>query len=145
MKQCFKCEKELPLDSFYKHPAMKDGYVNKCKECNKKDVRENRAAKIDYYREYDNSRSKTKKRRDLSSTQCKKYRQINKIKYAAHILVNNAIRSGRLIKQDKCSKCGDSKNMIHGHHDDYTKPLEVRWLCAICHSDWHRKNGEGLT
>jgi ribosomal protein S27AE len=144
MKECFKCKRELPLDMFYKHPEMKDGRVNKCKECNKRDVRENRAAKIDYYREYDNARSKTKKRRDLSSRQCKKYRQENRIKYAAHILVSNAIRSGRLIKQDRCSECGESESMIHGHHDDYTKPLEVRWLCARCHNAWHKRNGAGF-
>ena len=53
MKKCFKCGAEKPLTEFYKHPKMADGRVNKCKECNKKDVRENRAAKVDYYRGYD--------------------------------------------------------------------------------------------
>ena len=37
-KKCFKCGKILPLDSFYKHPKMKDGYLNKCKDCTKNDV-----------------------------------------------------------------------------------------------------------
>jgi hypothetical protein len=53
MKKCFKCSRELPLSAFYKHPAMADGHVNKCKDCNKADVRENREKKLDYYREYD--------------------------------------------------------------------------------------------
>ena len=63
MKTCFKCNTEKELDEFYKHPAMVDGRVNKCKECNKKDVRANYANKKDYYSSYDKARQRFSKRR----------------------------------------------------------------------------------
>jgi hypothetical protein len=55
-KECFKCSKEKELTEFYKHPDMPDGRVNKCKECNKLDVRQNYSKKREYYIEYDKKR-----------------------------------------------------------------------------------------
>ena len=96
-KICFKCGKEKPLSDFYKHPQMKDGYLNKCKECNKKDVQQNYRKNIDYYKEYEKERNS--KRWDYKTQQCKKWREENPEKYKAHNLVNNTIRDGTLIKQ----------------------------------------------
>lgn len=56
IKMCFKCNEKKELQCFYRHPQMPDGYVNKCKECNKKDVRENFAKKREYYNTYDKDR-----------------------------------------------------------------------------------------
>jgi hypothetical protein len=57
---------------------------------------------------------------------------------AARQSVKRAVRSGKLIKQP-CECCG-SDHAIRAHHDDYGKPLDVRWLCAACHFEWHTKN-----
>jgi hypothetical protein len=64
----------------------------------------------------------------------------------AHDVIEKAILYGKMTQQMTCSECGDSGTMedgrskIQAHHDDYNKPLEVRWLCQRCHHEWHKSN-----
>lgn len=135
-KKCFKCGEEKFLSDFYKHKKMMDGHVNKCKECNKKDVSINREKNIDYYRKYDRERGNRQSSQDIEI-----YRNKYPNKYNAHKIVNKAIKTKKLFKEP-CSVCGVFEK-VHAHHDDYLKPLNVRWLCPACHKKWHVKNGEG--
>lgn len=57
-------------------------------------------------------------------------------KYKANFAVNNAVAQGKLIKPSVCECCGES-GRIHGHHADYSKPLQVNWLCKKCHAAIH--------
>ncbi len=50
----------------------------------------------------------------------------------AHKQVYAAVRAGRIPRPDRCEGCGLEKR-LHGHHEDYAKPLQVRWLCGSCH------------
>jgi predicted DNA-binding protein YlxM (UPF0122 family) len=56
-----------------------------------------------------------------------------------------AIAEGKLLPQP-CEVCGCAIRLPNGnrgvqaHHDNYTKPLEVRWLCPKHHSQWHVHN-----
>ena len=61
-----------------------------------------------------------------------------RIKRHARDLVNSEIRKGYLIPQP-CEACGTSIS-IEAHHDDYSKPLHVRWLCVVHHREHHRNN-----
>lgn len=56
-------------------------------------------------------------------------------KSAAHSKVAHALKRGVLSKRP-CEKCGDPRS--EAHHDDYSKPLDVRWLCRPCHMEHHR-------
>jgi hypothetical protein len=57
----------------------------------------------------------------------------------ARRMVRAAVIRGDLVRPDACEKCGDTKRRrdghsnIQGHHHDYSKPLDVEWLCAMCH------------
>jgi hypothetical protein len=56
-------------------------------------------------------------------------------KQKARYLANKAVRNGDLVPRP-CEVCGVRLN-VHAHHDDYDKPLEVRWLCARHHVRHH--------
>lgn len=136
-KTCFKCLKDKSLSEFYRHKRMSDGHLNKCKDCTKSDVRIHRCEN-DSVREYDRLRGNRQSREYF-----KEYRKKFPNKYKAHTLVNNYLRDGKLQRVDVCEICNSSYHVV-AHHDDYSKPLEVRWLCARCHSNHHELHGEGL-
>ena len=52
----------------------------------------------------------------------------------AYIKVRIAMKKGILQKQP-CIECGKMK--VHAHHEDYSKPLDVIWLCPIHHKRLH--------
>ncbi len=152
MKICRECNTEKPLSEFYKHAAMADGHLNKCIPCVKARVGKHREANLEKIRAYDKLRSnephRVKARKEYTKTDQGKtakkkamqnYRERYPMKYAAHVIFGNAIRDGKVQKVSECSKCG-STTKVEGHHDDYTKPLEVRWLCEVCHKQWHKTN-----
>jgi hypothetical protein len=58
-------------------------------------------------------------------------------KYRAETAVGNALRDGKL-KKGACVSCGTIAGRIIGHHHDYSRPLDVTWLCPACHGAEHR-------
>jgi len=134
MKICFKCKVEKDRTDFYKHPAMKDGLLGKCKECSKKDSIQHRNDNLESYRSYDRERSKLPHRLELGVKINKEYRAKYPDRYKANTEVSNAVRDGRLEKWP-CMVCGDVKSV--GHHPDYSRPLDVVWLCQIHHKEAH--------
>jgi hypothetical protein len=56
---------------------------------------------------------------------------------AAGWITRKAVQQGLLEKAEACERCGKKKKLL-AHHDDYSKPLEVKWLCWGCHQHCHR-------
>lgn len=109
---------------------MANGYFGKCKECTKEDVRLNYQKRWNRKQEYERLRSTEAERKRLRVEYQRNMRARNPEKYKARTAIGNAVRDGRIIRLP-CEMCGSKKS--HGHHDAYSKPLDVRWLCHKCH------------
>jgi len=124
----------------------------KCKACIRKAVIKNRLENASYYHNYDRNRPNAKERnekfkkaeeirrkdplfREKRNALSRQWSAKNTIKRAAHIICGNAIRDGRLTKMP-CEVCGEL--IVDAHHDDYEKPMVVRWLCHLHHSEHHK-------
>lgn len=110
-----------------------------------KEWRCNNKEKIsEYTRRYNRSKKGEQHRREYYQAhkvdfieRAKKSNANHKDERRAQHILNNNIRRGKLDRKP-CEKCGAEK--ADAHHDDYNKPLEVRWLCRKCHAEWHSKN-----
>lgn len=137
MKHCKKCGENKPLSEYYSKINTLDGTVNTCKECTKTAVKARRRAEPKV-QEYDRLRGNRQSKEYLVG-----YREKYPNKYKAHNKVNNSLRDGKIEKPDSCSCCGSTFSIV-AHHDDYLKPLDIRWLCQLCHKRWHSEHGEAL-
>ncbi len=138
MKKCFKCGQEKDITEFYQHLQMADKHLGKCKDCARRDVTEHRSKNIESIREYDRQRGKLPHRIKKMTARNRILRQCWPVKYLATNMVKNALRDKKITKPTKCSRCG-KMTRLHGHHDDYYKPLDVMWLCCICHHIRHKE------
>lgn len=132
-KECFKCKTVKPLDEFYKHKQMADGHLNKCKICNKRDSSEHRSNNLDKVREYDRNRGKLPHRVELRNKINERWRKAHPDRSNAHQKLHKAVRSGK-VKKQPCWVCGEK---AEAHHPDYSKPLDVVWLCTMHHRQTH--------
>ena len=89
----------------------------------------------------DGSSSKVKSDYDKAVSlikSAKEYEKKDKTK-KANKRYKKALRIGAIEKKKKCEICGVDNVVLDGHHDDYSKPFLVRWLCKSCHAKQHTK------
>lgn len=135
MKCCKKCGETKPLDQFHRRARSLDGRQTWCAACfAKRDAERWGSIKADpqklteargYFREYRNERYRS------SAEVREKVRVRNKL--------TTAVVVGKVQRQP-CEGCGNPRS--EAHHDDYEKPLDVRWLCRACHERAHRANNQ---
>lgn len=136
MKSCTNCRAEKPAEAFYRNPLTRDGLGSWCKEC---DRARNRTRYTKSYRKTSGYAVAQAKYRgsEKSRENSRRYLSENRgERVLAREAVNAAIRHGRMTRPDRCVSCGTGC-VPHGHHDDYSKPLAVRWLCPPCHTAAH--------
>ena len=135
-KRCGTCGEVKSSPEFHKRAASVDGLAARCKKCQQA---------YDFARRDDPDR---KAHREAMSPKYAhkrteyngEWRKRNPEKYKAHCKVTYALKKGTLTK-GVCEECGT--DVVEAHHDDYTKPLEVRWLCAKHHGVTRRIDGDG--
>ena len=116
-KYCYKCKQTKYVGDFAICRRSKDGLQEKCKTCSAKTVRL-------WYRKNKNRAYEATKRSQARHPE----------KYRAGCVVRMAVMRGTITKKP-CEVCGD--NNVHAHHEDYSKPREVVWLCRKHHVERH--------
>ena len=111
---CSRCKQEKPVEAFWKSSSTRTGVQSVCISCGRS--KSERLRKRPYY-----GHAPTKRREGSAHN-------------TIHVKVFRAVRKGLLTKRP-CEVCGAVK--VDAHHDDYTKPLEVRWLCREHHMAHH--------
>jgi ribosomal protein S27AE len=134
MRLCWDCREEKPLDTdhFYANAGCRGGYQQRCIQCSRKAASQRQRDKKLEIAAYDRERNKDPGRKAARAEAQRRMRVKHPEKYKARMKVNNALRAGKLVRQP-CAACGHPK--AQAHHHDYTKPLDVRWLCFRCHRE----------
>jgi len=79
-------------------------------------------------------------RRNASEKRKREPKQEQRARHA----VLAAIRRDAVERPDSCPLCdatpgrgADGRSLMVAHHEDYSKPLEIEWMCHRCHTDRH--------
>lgn len=141
-RRCSMCGDVKPIDQFEKRATKPMGRGYRCRPCmvvkSKDYYTRHLAARREYARNLGLRHPKDRsKYRRLSS---RELMEREPEKEAARRKLRNEVQKGRITKPSRCEDCQNPKEQrqLHGHHADYSKPLDVRWLCARCHGARHR-------
>ncbi|AHJ87214.1 hypothetical protein BCP8-2_176 [Bacillus phage BCP8-2] len=143
--QCKKCLSDYKKSHYNKN---KDKYLDKSKKQRERDPEGTKEYNKKYHqanKEKHNEQmkvySQTEEGKLARQRAQDKYRKSDqyKLKQNARKKVLRALESGKLVKPLVCESCKEERS-LEGHHEDYNKPLEVKWLCKECHENEHHLN-----
>ena len=133
---CTGCGVNKPLDGFWRDARERDGRRRRCIDCDKRVKRRWVIANPDHNKEYNRVRRKDPEYRQRRLGWERTHRTRNPDKTLAQRRLQRAVREGRLVRPLICEQCGGIGD-IHAHHDDYSRALDVRWICRDCHTELH--------
>jgi hypothetical protein len=169
VKNCPACGETKPLDEFYRHRRQKDGRQPWCKLCHRARNRAWRRANPEWvaehnkkwrdrhpgaanmaskrWKEQNSQRNRAAEKRwreqnpSITAAGHKRHDRRHPERASARQVVRDAVRRGRISKPSTCEGCDETfdKGLLHGHHEDYGKPLEIEWLCTSCHTKRHKE------
>lgn len=135
-KVCIVCLVAKSVAEFYGSTRNKTGTANTCKECRSKQSavwrRRNRPRHSQNGKKYLIAHPEVRRNALVS------WHRKNPLAKAAHMIVRIALDAGILIKALRCQRC-PTEGPLHAHHEDYRRPLDVEWLCALCHGKVRRR------
>lgn len=134
-KRCPGCMEILDRSQFYSDKHAVDGLASACKKCGR--ARRNKYASTHRESIRQWHRDHYRGNRESEDRNHEKYKKSEKGRARGRLAM--AVYRGTIVKPDRCEECGASteKQKLHGHHEDYTKVFDVKWLCAQCHGRVH--------
>lgn len=129
-KTCPRCRRALSLS------AYTNGRLSPyCRPCKAAFNREYRARNLDRERERQREWMRERRQQDPTYIEAiRDWQRHNPQRVAAHQAVYRAKQRGDLVPAAACEVCGTTDRRLDAHHDDYSLPLDVRWVCRPCHS-----------
>jgi hypothetical protein len=144
MKHCMRCGTDKDASSFNRNKSKRDGLADWCRECMRAYLAAYTATPHARARQRERFQSRYKTdaafRARVAHRQRENIARRGPAYQAAHNAVYRAIEAGRMTRPSQCSRCPATDN-IEAHHDDHARPLDVMWLCPVCHAARHRELG----
>lgn len=137
-KRCTCCRLLKQRDGFHRLISAKDGRQSWCILCRKTHDRQTKEQHPEKVKAWKRkwSRNNPHKGRERYYKRMREEPE----KMRARGAVTNAVYKGKIKKPDACMDCRRKvkRNVLMGHHEDYSKPLDVIWVCSPCHWQRHK-------
>ncbi len=132
--QCSVCRKWKSGVYFYNDSRTSNGLKSQCVKCHTRNSVKTRdkinARRIN--REYARRARKANPENFREKERFAAQKRVKGPAYKAYQILHKAVKTGKIQKPLRCEEC-NKKYKLSAHHEDYTKPLEVEWLCYECH------------
>ena len=153
-RTCTKCGETKEIEEFPRDRRARDGRASRCKPCRYaaykvwKRTPGGKAIRVKHQRD------RVERKREQIRAHSQEYYQRTKDRYMERLAasaqtperkarraVANQIHYHGAKKPTACPRCGEPTppHRMHAHHHDYSKPLDVEWMCSVCHGIEHRK------